>query len=88
MYDIYYFFMQGFSYNTAVIQERGDGDVQRFFENLHLFIEQNVTDVVIREDLSPLLSYDKFIRARKSLKLETLMFIRDEIARLEKTSAK
>lgn len=82
VYDIYYFFMQGFSYTTAVIQERGDENVHRFFENLHVFIEQKVTDVVIREDLSPLLPYDKFTRARKSLKQETLMFIRDEIARL------
>lgn len=82
VYDVCYFFTNGYSYNAAVLRERGNENILHFFKNLYSFVEQEVTDTLIREDLSPLLPYDLFARARKTLKQETLLCIRDEIARL------
>lgn len=87
IYDIHHFFMNGFSYNEGVIRECGGGNILQFFKNLSSFIEKEVTSTLIREDLSPLLPYEKFTLARKILKQETLMFVRDEIDRLKKSSA-
>ena len=86
VYDIHYFFLHGFSYNTGVIRERHGNDILAFFSNLSVFIEKNITDTLLQEDLGPLLSPDKLKHTRKYLKRETLMFVRDEIERLKKSS--
>ena len=41
-----------------------------------------VTDDIINQDLSTLLPYEIFSRIRKTLKRETLIFLRDEQKRL------
>jgi len=84
IYDIHHFFMKGYEYNIAIIKERSRKEVKDFFSDLILFIENNVTDKVIAEDLNPLLLPDKFSYMRKFIKRETLSLIRDEVLRLKK----
>lgn len=84
LYDIHHFFLQGFRYNKEVIEERRKKPVVDFFRGLVEFVEKNITGTIINQDLSILLSPDKFQKIRKILKRETLMFLRDEIARLKK----
>jgi predicted nucleotidyltransferase component of viral defense system len=84
IYDIHYFFFQGFGYDSAVILERRKiKDVKIFFHDLIKFIEKNITQTIIDQDINILLPYDKFKKIRKILKSETLMFLRDELTRLE-----
>ena len=83
IYDIHHFFMNGFSYDAAVIRERRGIDAKRFLSELCDFIEQKVTDRVLSEDLNALLPRDTFSALRKALKRETLALLRDEIARLK-----
>lgn len=82
VYDIHRFFLQGFRYNEAVIKERHNGNILDFFSTLAKKIESRVTQVTIDQDLNRLLTLAHFGAIRKHLKQETLMFIRDEIARL------
>ena len=82
LYDIHYFFLQGFSYNQAVIEERRKTSVKTFFKKLAEFVEKKVTDKVINHDLNVLLPPDKFQKMRKIIKRETLMFLKDEVERL------
>jgi predicted nucleotidyltransferase component of viral defense system len=83
VYDVHHFFLQGFRYNTAVIEERRKTSAPKFFQELADFVEKNITDTIINQDLNPLLSPEKFQQIRKILKRETVMFLRDEIVRLE-----
>lgn len=83
IYDIHYFFMNGFEYDADVIKERTETGVKEFFTKLADFIEQKVTDKIISEDLNSLLPPDKFVAARRVLKREAIMLIKDEINRLE-----
>ncbi|MFH0929626.1 MAG: nucleotidyl transferase AbiEii/AbiGii toxin family protein [Candidatus Moraniibacteriota bacterium] len=82
LYDIHYFFLQGFSYNRAVIEERRKTSVKTFFKKLVEFVEKKMTDKIINQDLNVLLPPDKFQKTRKTIKRETLMFLKDEIERL------
>ena len=79
IYDIHYFFLQGYSYNGEVIEERTKIKIGDFFNKLSKFIEKEVTLKIITEDLSPLVSADKFKLLRKVLIREVLMFIKHEI---------
>ena len=79
IYDIHHFFLNGFGYNADVIRERRGMEPKRFLAELRDFIEQNVTDTTIREDLSPLLPLEKFQRIRKVLKREVIGLIESEL---------
>ena len=83
IYDIHYFFMNGFEYDAGVIKERTGMEPKEFLLELADFIDQKVTEKIISEDLNSLLSPDKFILMRKILKREVLGLIKDEIKRLE-----
>lgn len=82
VYDIHHFFMQGFSYNENVIIERRNNNLISFFEELIDFIEKNINQNIINQDINFLLPFDKFQKIRKILKKETLMFLRDELKRI------
>lgn len=82
VYDIHHFFLQGYDYNAAVLQERRGKDLIKFFSDLLEFIEREVTQKVLTEDLSYLLPFEKFSRMRKVLKREVMSLIHDEITRL------
>lgn len=81
IYDVHYFFMHGCRYLPAVIKERTGKNAPSYLKELKGFIEKKVTDRIISEDLSFLLSYEKFLSVKKILKKETLMFLGDEIKR-------
>ena len=51
LYDIHHFFMNGYSYDPAVIIERTGLWQKDFFSKLIIFIEKYVTDQIITEDL-------------------------------------
>jgi len=83
LYDMHHFFLQGYRYNEAVIEERRKMGTVSFFQELNDFIEIRITQEVIDQDLNALLSPENFQKNRKILKRETLMFVLDEIKRLE-----
>lgn len=79
LYDIHHFFMAGFKYDKDVIKERRGIDAKEFLGELISFIEKNITNTVIDQDLNILLSPEKFKQIRKVLKKETLMFLKNEV---------
>ncbi|OGQ45132.1 MAG: hypothetical protein A3H42_01915 [Deltaproteobacteria bacterium RIFCSPLOWO2_02_FULL_46_8] len=83
LYDIHYFLMNGYAYAGAVIEERRGIGVKKFLSDLLDFINREVTETVITEDLSSLLPLERFSMMRKVLKREVLRLIKDEITRLE-----
>ncbi len=83
IYDIHYFFLHGYEYNVKVIGERRGEGVLEFFVGLLAFINIEVTEKGIAEDLSTLLSPEKFALMRKVLKRETTSLIQEEINRLQ-----
>jgi len=82
IYDINYFFINGYHFLPEIIKERTKKNTPDYLQELEIFIEKKITDKIISEDLSFLLPYDKFLSIKKILKKETLMFLRDEIKRL------
>lgn len=76
IYDIHHFFLSGLHYNEAVIKERTSKQPADYFKGLIKFIDTKVTDRIISEDLSFLLTKEKFKLIRKILKRETLMFLK------------
>jgi hypothetical protein len=83
LYDIHYFFFSGLRYEGGVIKERTGQNLRDFFKGLAEFTEKKITDTIIAQDLNTLLPYEKFRVIRKTLKKETLIFLRDELKRLE-----
>jgi len=82
LYDIHYFFLQGYRYSEVIIKERTGKLPQKYFQELISFIEKKISEKIISQDLSFLLPYKKFISIRKVIKKETVMFLKDEIKRL------
>ncbi|MFH1170785.1 MAG: nucleotidyl transferase AbiEii/AbiGii toxin family protein [Candidatus Vogelbacteria bacterium] len=83
IYDTHHFFMNGFEYDTDIIERKTGMKTKEFFSNLADFIEKEVTEKIISEDLNSLLPHDTFVAVRKILKREVLGLIKDEIKRLE-----
>ena len=79
IYDIHSFFIQGFDINDAVIRERRDLDTNSYLKELLIFIEKNITETIINQDLNSLLELSTFNTIRKTLKDETLSLIRHKI---------
>ncbi len=76
IYDIHHFFSQNFSFNEAVIMQRTGKNTKDFLVELIAFIEKNITETILVQDLSNLLDQDQLRKARKSLKQDTLIFLR------------
>ena len=60
IYDIHHFFIQGYSFNGAVIRERTGLEPKEYFGKLIDFIKEHVTQTVINEDLNSLLPNIQF----------------------------
>lgn len=82
IYDIHYFFLNGYDYEKAVIKERRKKPVDKFMKELLGFISKKISQKVIDQDINHLISPKRFKRIRKVLKRETVMFLKDEIRRL------
>lgn len=76
IYDIYYFFSQGLKYKKEIIEERMKTGVLSYIKMLSDFIDREVNETILTEDLSTLLPYDKFQKIRKTLKNDVLIFLR------------
>jgi len=82
LYDINYFFLNGCTYERDVIRERRKiGSTKQYLEELVCFIEDHITQRVIDQDLNVLLPPSSFRAVRKTLKRETILFLKDEIQR-------
>lgn len=82
IYDIHYFFINGYKYNREIIKERTGKNTDSYLKELIKFIDKKVNGKVISEDLSFLLPAEKFQTIKKVLKSETLMFLKNEINNL------
>lgn len=78
IYDIHHFFVQGYKYIGAVIQERTGLAPKDYFAQLISFVQKHVHQTIINEDLNTLLPQDKFQQIRKILIPETLHFLSEE----------
>ncbi len=76
IYDIHYFFSQGFKFKKEVIEERMKTDVKSYIKVLIDFVEKEINETILTQDLSMLLPNDKFQKIRKTLKSEVLIFLR------------
>lgn len=75
LYDIHYFFMNGYGFNGDVITERTGLTAEKYFKKLVDFIEKNVTETIINEDLNTLLRPEVFNKIRKVLKQVVITYI-------------
>jgi len=82
IYDIHHFFLNGYKYEKAVIEERRKQPVGKFMKELFRFVDKKISQIVIDQDINHLISADRFQKIRKVLKREVLMFLKDEIQRL------
>lgn len=82
IYDVHHFFSNNFSFSDAIIRERTGKETKAFLTDLILFIETRITDTILTQDLSNLLSPDQFRDARKNLKKNTLIFLRTYLGTL------
>ena len=76
IYDIHHFLQQGFDINNELIKERQGVDTNTYLKDLEKFIEKNITETIITQDLNFLLDPEKFNSIRKTLKDETLALIK------------
>lgn len=79
IYDIHYFFINGYKYNHKIIKERTGKSSESYLKELIKFIDKKVDNKLINEDLSFLLPPDKFQTIKKVLKTETLMLLKNEL---------
>lgn len=80
LYDIHHFFTSGYNYNKNVILERRNiDDIKKFFIELKEFVNKNINQITIDQDLNVLLSQELFKSIRKNLKEEVLIFLNNQV---------
>ena len=79
IYDIYYFFLQGFDYHQEIITERTGFSARQYLTKLYEFIKVKVNQRILDQDLNYLLPYQRFREIRKTLKEEVLLFLNQEV---------
>lgn len=82
VYDIHYFFSQGYNYKQEIIRERTGKSALAYLKELKMFINDKMSQAIINQDINFLLSYEKFKALSKTLKMETLTMLEDEIKKL------
>jgi predicted nucleotidyltransferase component of viral defense system len=82
IYDIHHFFVHGYPYHGAVIEERTGLAVRDYFAELAAFARKQVTQRIVDEDLNSLLPVRQFQQVRKILIPETLAWLEGEEKRL------
>lgn len=87
VYDIHHFFLQGYRYSPEVLEERRGKPAYEAMVEMEQFLERHITEAIINQDLNVLLVPRAFQKIRKTLKSETMMFLKDEIVRLKQDSA-
>lgn len=82
LYDIHYFLTHTKPYNSALIVERSGQQLPDFFTSLIKFIESKYTQTILDQDINQLLDPVYFKSIRLSLKENTLLALRLELARV------
>ena len=77
IYDIHHFFIQGYGFDQNVISERTGESPKVYLRRLITFIEQKVTQKIMNEDLSYLLTPAQFQAVQRTILTEVLVFLRD-----------
>ena len=67
IYDIHYFFSQGYKFKDEIIKERTGVGAKDYIKILIEFIEDKITQKILTEDLSTLLPYPKFQKIRNPM---------------------
>jgi predicted nucleotidyltransferase component of viral defense system len=75
VYDIHHFLLHGFAVNEELIKERRGVGIGEHVAYLISFIDKNITQTTLDQDLNTLLSPKKFQSVRKTLKMETLSLL-------------
>jgi predicted nucleotidyltransferase component of viral defense system len=78
IYDIHHFFVQGYTYHSAVITERTGLSPGEYFGELIAFISKHVNQRIVDEDLNSLLPNKQFQQIRKILIPETISLLENE----------
>ena len=72
-------FSQGYEFNAEIIKERTGLETKIYIKKLIDFIKKKVTEDMINQDLNMLLPLEKFTKIRKTLKQDTLLYLRNLI---------
>lgn len=83
-YDIHEFFLQGIEVNTKVVEERSGMGYVEFLQSLIVFINENLTERLLNQDLNPLLRQDELDNVLSNIKESVTIFLKDEVSRVEK----
>lgn len=75
LFDIHHFFLKGYEYKKEIIAERTGKTAGEYLKALKAFIQKQITQKLIDQDLNTLLPPKNFQRIRRILKQETLMLL-------------
>ena len=76
VYDVCHFFSKGFDFDAAVLEEHTGMKPAEYLKLAIKFVEDKVTSTIIDHDLNYLLTTERFQAIRKTLKQDTLLFLR------------
>ena len=76
LYDVYYFFNQGFDINSEVIRDLRGKSLKAYAVELSLFIEKKISEKILREDLNPLMDIKKLNSILPRIKKEALIALK------------
>lgn len=79
LYDIHFFLTKGYDFDKEIIEEVTKQNCKDYIKSLIGFIEKNINQTIIDQDLNLLLDYKKFIAIRKTIKEETMYLLRDVV---------
>ena len=79
LYDIHHFFTKNLAYSADLIKERTGMETRDYFKYLNRFISDKISNRIITGDLNYLLPKEKIEALGKTLKTETLFFLKQEI---------
>lgn len=74
-YDLHFFLTKGFDIKKEIVEERTDLIFDVYIKKLIKFINTNVTDTILYEDLNPLLPQIKLKQSVKNLRKELLWML-------------
>lgn len=80
MYDIHHFFSQGYDFIPEIIEDLKGKSWLEYIEELIVFIEKEVTEQYLYEDINPLVSAKKLGRVVPVIKGEVLIALRSLVS--------
>ncbi|MFA5776124.1 MAG: nucleotidyl transferase AbiEii/AbiGii toxin family protein [Patescibacteria group bacterium] len=81
-YDLHKFFEQGFGVNTVVVKDLTKMSYKNYLGDLVKFVEKEVSEQTINEDLNTILDKKELNIISKHLKTELIFMLNDELAKL------